>query len=121
VISEAQKRENDRIILRSTKLTNTLWQIIKKESGNCHKINQNISLEMGSLLVTNPQIIPYQFNVFFVDNLDRMINLNKDCIYGYVLASNTIHNPNSTFLAPVTQEEVQKSDQQTKRKILCGL
>jgi RNA polymerase-binding transcription factor DksA len=60
VISEARKRENDRIILRSMNHTKALWQIIKKESGNCHKTNQNIPLEMGSLLVTNPQYIYYQ-------------------------------------------------------------
>jgi hypothetical protein len=64
VISEAQKRENDRIILRSTNHIKALWQIIKKESGNCHKTNQNISLEMGSLLVTNAQYISYQFNAY---------------------------------------------------------
>jgi hypothetical protein len=34
VISEAQKRENDRIISRAVNHTKALWQIIKKESGN---------------------------------------------------------------------------------------
>jgi hypothetical protein len=67
VISEVQKRENDRIILRSMNHTKVLWQIIKKETGNCYKTNQNVSLEIGSKLATNSQYISYQFNAFFVE------------------------------------------------------
>jgi hypothetical protein len=57
VISKARKRENDKIILRSANHTKALWQIIKKESENLKKTNQNISLKLDSKIVTNPQYI----------------------------------------------------------------
>jgi uncharacterized protein YpiB (UPF0302 family) len=53
ILSVARKRENDRIISRSKNHTKALWQIIKNESGNCQKTNQNIFLEIGSMSVTN--------------------------------------------------------------------
>jgi hypothetical protein len=82
--------------------------------------NQNISLEMGSLLVTNPQYIPYQFNDFSVDHVDRMVNINKDCKYGHTPASNIKHTPNSMFLAPVTEEEVLNVTSKLKGKLSAG-
>jgi hypothetical protein len=120
VISEARIRENGRIISRSMNHTKASWQIINKESGNCHKTNRNISLEIGSKLVTNPQYISYQFNAFFVESVDRMINQKKDCKYGCVFVSNIIHNPNSMFLLPVTEEEVQKVTSKLKGKFSAG-
>jgi hypothetical protein len=67
VISEARKRENDRIILRSKNHTKSLWQIIKKEVGNSQKADPNISSEIGSISVSNPQYISHQFNAFFIE------------------------------------------------------
>jgi hypothetical protein len=76
---------------------------------------------MGSLLVTNPQYIPYQFNAFFfVDNVDRMVNLNKECKYGHTSARNMKHNPNSMFLATVTEEEVLNVTSKRKGKLSAG-
>jgi hypothetical protein len=43
VISEAGKGKNDRIISRSINHTKALWQIIKNESENYQKTNQNTS------------------------------------------------------------------------------
>jgi hypothetical protein len=65
VISEARKRGNDRIISRSVNHTKELWQIMKKESGNYQKTNENISSKIVSMIVTNPQYIPHELNVFF--------------------------------------------------------
>jgi hypothetical protein len=61
VISEDQKREIDRIILRSKNHTKASWQAIKRESGKGHKTNHNISLEIGSMPVCNPQYTSNQF------------------------------------------------------------
>jgi hypothetical protein len=64
-ILEAWKRENDRIISRSINHTKALWQITKKKLGNYQKINQNISLKISPMIVTNPEYISHQFNAFF--------------------------------------------------------
>jgi hypothetical protein len=58
--------------------------------------------------VTNPRHISYQFNVYFVDNVDMMVNLNEVYKQGHVPVNNIIHNPHSMFLVPLTDEEVQK-------------
>jgi hypothetical protein len=71
------------------------------------------------MTVTNPQHISYQFNAFFVDNVDKFINLKKDCNYDYVSVNNIIQNPNSLFLVPVT-EEVQKVTSKLKGKFSVG-
>jgi hypothetical protein len=43
-------------------------RIIKK------KTNQNISLKIGSMMVTNLQYISQQLNAFFIENVDRTLN-----------------------------------------------
>lgn len=64
VISVARRRENDQIIKRSVKNSKTLWQIIKKESGNNFTEIENSSLEIESKLVTNPQDVSQKFNKY---------------------------------------------------------
>jgi hypothetical protein len=70
--------------------------------------------------VTNPQHISYQFNAYFVDNVDRMLNLNKVYKHGHVPVNNIIHNPLSMFLVPVTEEEVYKVTSKLKGKYSAG-
>jgi hypothetical protein len=65
MISEARKKEKHRVISWSVNHAKALWQIIKKESGNYQKTNQNVSLKVGSMIVTNPQYISHQVNAFF--------------------------------------------------------
>jgi hypothetical protein len=72
------------------------------------------------MTVTNPQHISYQFNAFFVDNVDKLINLKKDCNHDYVSVNNVIQNPNSLFLLPVTEEEVQMVTNKLKGKFSAG-
>jgi hypothetical protein len=108
------------IILRSKNHTKTLWQVIKKEVGNNQKANPNISLEIDSISVSNPQYISHQFNSFFIENVDRMINVNKDQNHRCVSFSNITHNRNSMFLVPVTEDEVQKVTSKLKGKFSAG-
>jgi hypothetical protein len=120
VISVARQRENDRIIQRSINNSKTLWQIIKKESGNSFIEIENISLETDSVLVTNPQDISHQFNKFFVNSVDKLIYLNKNCNNDHATVKDLIQNPNVLFLAPVTEEEVLKVTSKLKTKISAG-
>jgi hypothetical protein len=70
--------------------------------------------------VTNPQHISYQFNAYFVDNVDRMLNLNKVYKQGLVTINIIIHNPHSMFLVPVTEEVVQNVTSKIKGKYSVG-
>jgi hypothetical protein len=108
VISVACQRENYRIIQRSNNNSKTLWQVIKKESGNSLIAQNNISLEIDSVQVTNPQDISQQFNEFFVNSVDKLIYLNKKCKNDHVTVNDKIQNPNVLFLVPVMEEEVLK-------------
>jgi hypothetical protein len=39
-----------------------LWNIIRDETGKDFISHQNISLEMGPMLITDPQCLSYEFN-----------------------------------------------------------
>jgi hypothetical protein len=124
VISEARKRENDRIVSRSVNHTKELWQIMKKESGNYQKTNQNISSKIVSMIVivTNPQYIPHEPNAFFflVEIVDKMLNENKGYNFGHDTVNNKILRSNSVFLAAVTEEEVLNVTSKLKDKFSAG-
>jgi hypothetical protein len=104
VILEARKRENDIIISRSINRDKTLQQIVKKELWNYQKTNQNVSLKTCSVIVTYLQYISHQFYAFFLENMDRTLNQNKDCKFCHDTVSNKILNSNSTCLPPVTED-----------------
>jgi hypothetical protein len=72
---------------------------------NYQKTNQNISLKTGFMIVTNPQYISHQFNAFFIENADRLVNQNKDSKFGHTV-NNRILNCSSMFLIPIAEEEV---------------
>jgi hypothetical protein len=78
ITSVAQKRGSDHIILKSSNETKALWKVINKESGRGFITIQTISLEPDSMSVTNMQHLPYKFNAYFVDSVDRLLNLNDD-------------------------------------------
>jgi hypothetical protein len=72
------------------------------------------------MIVTNPQYISHQFNAFFIENVDRPINRNKDCKFGHDTASNKIINFNSIFLAPITEGEVLNVTSKLRGKFLAA-
>jgi hypothetical protein len=92
----------------------------KERISKLSKTNENISLDIGSMSVTNPHHISYKFNAYFVDNVDRILYLNKVYKQGHVPINNIIHNPHSMFLVPVTEEEVHKVTNKLKVKYSVG-
>jgi hypothetical protein len=120
VISVARQRGNDRIIQRSVKNPKPLWQIIKKDSGNSSTETENISLNMDSMSVTNPQAVSQQSNEFFVNSVDKLIYPNNNCKIDYAISNDIKQNPNVLFLAPVTAEEVLQVTSKLKTKITAG-
>jgi hypothetical protein len=49
-----------------------------------------------------------------------MVNVNKDCKYGHTPARNIKRDPNSMFLAPVTEDEVLNVNSKLKGKFSVG-
>jgi hypothetical protein len=66
ILIVAKQRANDCIILNSSNQTKALWNVIKNETGKGFIQNQNISLQIDSMLVTNPQYVSHYFNDHFV-------------------------------------------------------
>jgi hypothetical protein len=120
IISMGRKHANDRIIFKSSDQTEALLKIIKKESGNGYMTNQNTSLEIGSISVTSPQHLSYQFNAYFVDSVDRVLNLNNDDKQVCVPVNKISQNSNSLFVVPITEEEVLKATIKLKGKYSAG-
>jgi hypothetical protein len=120
LISVARERENDRIIQKSVRNSKTLWQIIKKESGNSFPEIENIYLKMDSMLVTNPQDVSQQCNEFFVNSIDRLIYLNKNCKTDHATTNDAIQYLNVLFLAIGTGEDVLQVTSEPKTKITVG-
>jgi hypothetical protein len=52
------------------------------------------------MLVANPQDLSQQFNEFFVNIVDKLIHLNKNCKIDYTTSNDVIQNPTVLFLAP---------------------
>jgi hypothetical protein len=110
------------IISKSVNHTKELWKIMKKESGNYQKTNQNMSSKIVSMIVivTNPQYIPQELNSFFVENVDKMLNENNGYNFGHDTVNNKILKSNSVFLAPVTEERVLNVTSKLKDKFSAG-
>jgi hypothetical protein len=64
--------------LNCSKQTKALWNIIKNETVKGFIQNQNISLEIDSMLVTKPQYLSHYFNDHFVDRVDKMFTPTND-------------------------------------------
>jgi hypothetical protein len=96
-----KKSANDRTILYSCNETKALWNIIRDETGNGSISHQNISLEMGTILITDPQCLSYQFNDYFVD---RMFVPPNDVRGVLVPVMKIPQNINSMFVTPITEE-----------------
>jgi hypothetical protein len=98
VICVARQRENDRIIKRSANKCKTLWQTIKRETANIHNEVENISLQIDSKLVIDPQVISQQFNEFFVNSIGKLIYSNKNGKIDHAARNDLTQNPNVLFL-----------------------
>lgn len=116
----ARKRANDRIIVNSSNRTKALWNIIKKETGKGCISNPTIALEIGSVLVTNPQLLSYHFNDHFVEIVDRMCTHTKNIRQVRVPANTIPRNANTMFVAPITEEEVLNVTGKLKNKHSSG-
>jgi hypothetical protein len=119
-ISVAHQRENGRIIKRSVNKSKTLWQIIEKETANSHNEIENVSLQIDSKLVIDPQVVSQQFIEFFVNSVGKLIHSNKNCKIDHDTRNDVTQNLNVLFLAPATVEEVLQIAKKLKMKSSAG-
>jgi hypothetical protein len=93
---------------------------IKRETANSHNETENISLQIESKLVTDPQVVSQQFNEFFVNSIGKLIHSNKNCKIDHAARNNITQNPNVLFLAPATEEGVLQIAKKLKMKSSAG-
>jgi hypothetical protein len=77
VLKEAKKRENDRLIEKSSNKMKKIWQIINKQVGKCSTTNKKIELMTATGTETNPQKVAELLNVHFVETVDEIIKQIK--------------------------------------------
>jgi hypothetical protein len=88
--------------LNSRNQTKALWNIIKNETGKGFIQNQKISLEIDSILVTNPQYLSHYFKDDFVEGVGKMVTPINDA--GHV--NQIFWNTKTMFLTPITEKEI---------------
>ena len=122
VIKEAKKRENDRFILQATNKPKAMWQIINKELGKSTTKRQDLSINMGSIEIYDPNVISEIFNAHFCETPVELLNKNKS--NGTLPPDNLQVHLNSCskslFLTPVTEFEVVKVAKGLKNKLASG-
>jgi hypothetical protein len=95
-----------------------MWDIINKELGNKNVIKDNIEINNGLNLITNPQLITDKFNSHFIDII-REIKCRTNSSES-VLGSCKC-NPNSFCLAPVTDYEIENIIKNLKKLLFDGI
>jgi hypothetical protein len=108
VTKEAKRREADRLILSAKNKNKALWKLLNKEIGNSHS-EPNIIINNGGKIITNPQIITERFNTYFMEVTEDPL---AQVSYHYPQQHLNFQIKNcseTTFMAPVTETEVEKA------------
>jgi hypothetical protein len=102
VISEAKKRENDRVTSHAKNSTKRMWQIIKKTG----KSLQDIWLKNGRVEISHLQDAAESFNSYFIDKVYQFVGMDRFRIHDQNSQAFMNNNHSSTFLFPVSEEVV---------------
>jgi len=105
VLTEAKKREADRLILSATNKNKTLWKIINKETGNSQQ-KPNIIINAGDKVITNPQMITEKFSSYFTEVIEDLLSQVNHHRPQQHLKFQTKNCPETMFIAPVTKTEL---------------
>jgi hypothetical protein len=120
VMKEAKRRENDRYVLRAKNRTKAMWHIINKAVGKSLQFDQKSELNNGSVTISDPQKVADMMNSFFVGIVDDLLNQNS-CNINIQTAKESINYcPNSIFLLPVTESEIECVTKSLKGKSSPG-
>jgi len=105
VITEAKKREADKIILSAVNKNKTLWKLINKETGNSQH-SPNIIINIGNKKITNPQMITEKFNSYFTEVIEDLLSQANSHCPQKCSKLQTQDCPESMLIAPITEAEV---------------
>jgi hypothetical protein len=72
VIKETKKLHYGRLIAKSNNKIKTTWNIIKKETGKGHPIEQAPSLLVNNKKLTDPSVVTSAFNNFFLTAAEKL-------------------------------------------------
>jgi len=76
VISEANRRENDKYLLHANHKSKAVWQIINKETGRTSSNKQDIKITWNSEEITNTENVDELFNSYFVNISEELLEKN---------------------------------------------
>ena len=77
VLKEAERRENNRLLLKATNKPKVIWKIIKNEIGKSTNSMQDITLDIQSDDINDLHKIADLFNTFFCETPTKLLRNNK--------------------------------------------
>jgi hypothetical protein len=86
--------------------TKTMWQLINKKLGMSGKSYQDIWLQKDLERITLPQKVAEAFNSYFIDNVEELVEQNRNNKRDQFSQVSVKYNHSSMFLFPVNEEEI---------------
>jgi hypothetical protein len=80
-----------------------MWDIMNNQIGKTKFMTDNTEIKDGSKLMMNPQSIAHKFNAHFIDTINELKIRTK---FSNVDQGSWNYNPNSFYLAPITEYEL---------------
>jgi hypothetical protein len=117
VLKEAQRRENDRLLLKATNKSKTIWKIIKNEIGKPTNYIQDITLDTQFDGITDLHKIADLFDTFFCETPTKLLRNNKrnNSMPPVKHRRNIKECNKSLIFSPITESEVVKVAKSLKK------
>jgi len=94
-----------------------MWRLINREIGIAPENEEKLELRIGNKLISNPTDITDKLNTHFVSSAEELVKQKGN---GSVYNLKIKQCPNSTFIYPVTEEEVISLTKSLKGKPNAG-
>jgi hypothetical protein len=123
VLKEAKRKENDRLLLKATNKSKTIWKIIKNKIGKPTNYIQDITLDTQFDEITDLHKIAELFNTFFFcETPTKLLKNNKrnDSMPPVKHRMNIKGCNKSLFFSPITENKVVKVAKSLKNKFTTG-
>jgi hypothetical protein len=118
VLKEEKRIQLEKQVITAINKPKKMWDIINNELGKYNRIRDNIEIQNGMNVITNPLSIAERFNSYFIDIImelkgdSNMLNLDYGIVNYY---------SNSFYLVPVTDHEVEKTIKNFKNSYSMGV
>jgi hypothetical protein len=121
VIQEAKRTVNNNYISSAKNKLKAAWQVINKEIGKSSTNNKNVELRWGKNKISNPRAPAELFNSYFAETVQKLADQNRGTHATYNMADLKINTcPQTIFINPVTDSEVEKVVKNLKGKCSSG-